>query len=65
MKASLTLKGGTKVEVADGEVDMSGTSVVLSEFNRDKICSDLVLGYCLIPGEIVRRVGKGEYIVEF
>lgn len=60
MKVSLQLKAGTKIEEEDGEVIVSSSMVILR--NRH---GKAVMGYCLIPGEIVRKVGEGEYIVEF
>ena len=60
MKVSLKLKSGTKVESEDGEVEISGSSVYLVDKS-----GQLIFGYCLIPGEIVRQETKGEYIVEF
>lgn len=61
---SLKLKSGTAVEVERGEVYMVGSCVVLEEhkLNGEEL---LVTSYCLFPGEIVRRVSEGVYVVEF
>lgn len=64
---SLKIKGGTKVEVAEGRVVAEGPTVLLIEFQKSKrVPERIAAGYCLIPGESVRRVGDGEdYVVEF
>ena len=61
---SLTLKGGSKVEVVSGDVTISGNCVQLIEYTGVN-SQEMVVAYALQPGEIVRRIGKGEYIVEF
>ncbi len=60
--ASLRLGSGTPVEVKKGLVELEGSCVVLREEVRGE--EHMVLAYNLLPGEIVRRVKEGEYIVE-
>jgi hypothetical protein len=60
LKVSLKLKSGTKVEEEDGEVIVSSSMVILLNKNHKA-----VVGYCFIPGEIVRQIREGEYEVEF
>lgn len=64
---SLKLKSGTAVEVKDGRVEVSGNSAVLYEryMKGNTTFTRLVLAYSLQPGEIVRHIAEGEYIVEF
>jgi hypothetical protein len=59
-KVSLKLKGGSEHVEEGGSVDVVGSCVVLIDNE-----SEVVIAYCLLPGEIVRRVGKGEYAIEF
>jgi hypothetical protein len=62
---SLKLKSGSKVEVMRGSVDVVGGCVVLYDKPADGD-DTLVVAYCLLPGETVRRDGvKGDYVVEF
>jgi hypothetical protein len=61
---SLKLKSGSPIEVEKGRVTISGSAVVLVEQNKN-LAESVVVAYALIPGDIVRRVGEGEYIVEF
>jgi hypothetical protein len=61
---SLKLKAGSPIEVEKGRVTISGSAVVLVEQNKN-LAESVVVAYALIPGDIVRRVGEGEYIVEF
>lgn len=62
---SLKLKSGTKVEVENGFVSCSGNIVSLYEIIKPEKGSVLVFGYCLAPGEDVRRVAEGEYVISF
>jgi hypothetical protein len=65
---SLTLKGGSRVEVVDGLVAMEGACVVLYKKvgrNSNNPRHEIELAYALQPGEIVRRTGEGDYVVEF
>lgn len=64
MKVSLKLKSGTKTEVENGSVLITGGCVVLFEVDANFGCRTK-LAYCLAPGEIVRMEGEGDYIVEF
>ena len=60
---SLKLKGGTKIEAKDGWISVDGSCVTLYDVVRSE--NVLLIGYCLIPGETVRRVKEGEYEIEF
>ena len=63
--ASLQLKAGSPVEVKRGLVELEGPCVVLREINPKTGAESMVLAYHLQPGEIVRSVGEGEYVVEY
>jgi hypothetical protein len=64
--ASLKLKTGTPVEVKKGFVDLNGPCVVLYETVKGNLVEEhMVLAYHLLPGEIVRRAGDGDYAVEY
>ena len=62
--ASLKIKTGTPVKVNKGLVEINGPCVVLSEIDKNEE-ERMVLAYCLIPGETVKRVEGDDYIVEF
>jgi len=63
---SITIKGGTKIEVPRGFVSAEGQSAALYEFPKKTQRAVLVVAYCMNPGETVRRVGESEdYIVDF
>ena len=58
----LTIKDGSPVEVESGEVAISGQTVILYD---NAPTSDVVIAYVMNPGEKVRRVAEGEYVVEY
>jgi hypothetical protein len=64
---TLKFKNSTEISVEVGKVDIVGGCVVLYEYfeRADNARSHLVFAYALVPGEIVRRIGKEEYSVEF
>ena len=57
---SLKIKSGTEHTEIGGSVDVVGSCVVLIDKN-----SDLVLAYCLQPGETVLKVKEGVYAIEY
>ena len=61
---SLQLKGGSKVEVEEGFVDINGPCVCLYK-SAGKKGPILVKSYCMNPGEDVHMEKEGEYIVSF
>jgi hypothetical protein len=64
--ASLKIKEGSPVKVDNGVVELMGSCVALYENGKDgEEMESLVVAYCLLPGEKVTRVKRGEYIVEF
>ena len=48
-----------------GLVELEGPCVVLRELNTKTGAESMILAYHLQPGEIVRRVEEGEYVVEY
>ena len=60
MIVSLKLKSGTEVEADGGHVKVFSSCAIL--YDED---DNIVIAYCLIPGEIVRRVEEGKYVVEY
>lgn len=63
MKVSLKLKGGTPEVVENGYVTLDGHAVGLYELKGED--SILIVGYCMVPGEAVRRLSEGVYAVEY
>lgn len=62
--ASLTVKQGSKHEVAKGMVELEGPCVVLREIGKN-LEERMVFAYHLNPGETVTRVKGDDYIVEY
>jgi len=62
--ASLKIKTGTPVEVKKGLVELNGQVAAIYEIGS-KGEERLVFGYCLQPGETIRRKEGDDYIVDF
>jgi hypothetical protein len=58
----LTIKNGVR-EVKNGYVGVSGPVVFLMDTDTER--PQIVCAYHMIPGETVRRVAEGEWVVEF
>ena len=63
--ASLKIKVGSPIQAKKGIVELNGQ--VVAVYESSKTGRRLVYGYCLQPGETVRRIEDTEddYIVEF
>jgi len=71
----LTLGSGTPVEIEKGELAVEHGCLVLYQ-HKDKekkkvglgevpYSKELILAYCLHPGETVRKISEGVYDVQF